>query len=113
MNRHATDGLRADELLELPLLAPSQGVDTSKAAAQSVSPGAARTLRRKVYELIHTAGHHGLTADEIEVLTGKPSHSITPRLWELVKLGLIVATVVKRDTRAGRPAHVYEVTGAP
>jgi hypothetical protein len=93
-------------LLELPLLAPSQPVDTSRAAAVSVSAYLAKSLRVRVYALVKDGG---ATADECARSLGADSHSIAPRLWELERLGLVYKSEDRRPTRGGRLARVYRV----
>lgn len=93
---------------------PSNGVDTSQEAAESIAPSAA-SIRARVYQLIVESG--GMTCDEIEVVTGLTHVTTSPRLWELEGHGkqtdgtprpkLIYKSDDKRPTRSGRMARVY------
>jgi Fic family protein len=88
---------------------PDNGTDTSKAAAKAV-PDAAR-LRACVLETIEAASA-GLTREEIEAATGLSGNTVRPRVWELVRAGLVEPRGV-RKTQSGRAAAVMvRVKGA-
>lgn len=79
---------------------------TSIAAAASIIGGAARS-RRRVYELLFSYG--GLTDEEIqEALRMNPSTE-RPRRIELVELLLVRDSGLRRKTRSGRSAVVWEI----
>lgn len=65
-----------------------------------LSEGQARVLRA----ILHSK--HGLTCDEVEVVTGLSHQSASPRVNELVNKGLIVGNG-HRTTRHGRSAVVW------
>ena len=78
-------------------------VDTSRAAAESVDP---RSMQRRALALLRGAGLVGLTADELEVLTGWRHQTASARLRELVLLDLAYDSPDRRPTRSGRAAVV-------
>jgi predicted ArsR family transcriptional regulator len=95
------------DLFDLPVDLPSQPFDTSEDAADSMR-GRAQTLREQA--LLSIWRHGGLTQDEYEVMTGLRIHTINPRFWELELRHLIVKTELRRPTRSGRNAIVYDTT---
>jgi hypothetical protein len=70
--------------------------------------GRSGTQRVKIYELVK-AHPEGLTADDVQRLTGFPVNSVNPRVNELVNDGYLVDTGRRRETRYGVPATVWEV----
>jgi predicted transcriptional regulator len=84
---------------------PTNGTDTSRAAAESIADDAA-TLRDQVLDLIR-ASTDGLTTDEVEMRLGLNHQTASPRVWELHKRGLIGDSGKRRETRSGRMARVY------
>ncbi len=88
---------------------PFSDEDTSLAAALAVKKNAARK-RAKVRAHIEAQGEKGATDDEIEVALGFPHQSASARRRELVLLGLVKDSGVRRKTRNGRWAKVW-VTG--
>ena len=101
---------RAHELEGVP---PSNGVDTSQEAAESVAPTAA-AMRARVYQMLLV---RPMTCDEIEVALDLRHQTAAARLWELEGNGtqangmprpkLIEKTDERRKTRSGRSARVY------
>ena len=87
------------------MAAPRNGTDTSHYAAESMEETAA-SLRDRVLDLIR-AYQDGLTTDEIEMRLGINHQTISPRVWELHKRGLIGDSGKRRRTRSGRWARVY------
>lgn len=87
-----------------------RGVDTSKAAAQSVRK-TAPAMRAKVLAYIKSQGGNGSTTDQAEVALGMSHQTCSARVHELAKLGAIEDSGVRRKTRSGRTARVYVVTG--
>lgn len=79
---------------------------TSAVAAQRIA-GHAGTQRGRILDLIAAQGPHGLTDDEGEAALGIRPQSYTPRRGELVALGLVVDSGVRRSTESGRPAAVW------
>jgi hypothetical protein len=93
----------------------SQPVDTSEDAADRVTLTVAKR-RRLVLAYLESRGALGATADEICVAFHAESHNATsPRLTELVALGLAIRcdgkrgnpASRKRPTRTGSPAFVH------
>lgn len=80
--------------------------DTSKAAAASVKATAPK-LAEVLLSVIRMKGP--MTADELELATGKRAQSITARLRNLVMAGKLVDTGDRRKTRRGRAAKVYDL----
>lgn len=98
-----------DTVVALPI-APVRGVvDTSHAAAASVSHNTG-VLRSRVLHHVMNQGEHGATADEIQRALDLAPQTVTPRCLELRKLGLLERTEVKRPTIHGRLAYVYIAT---
>lgn len=86
-----------------------KGSDTSKAAAESVDNEDRLTKQRQVLELLRRHEPHGLTNDELEVITGWLPQSVTARSRELELAGSIYKSDVRRPTRWGRTAVVRRV----
>lgn len=98
-----------DTVSALPI-APVRGkVDTSHAAADSIRHVSGE-LRQRVLRHILTQRNHGATADEIQQALGLLPQTVTPRCFELRKMGLIERTAVTRPTISGRQAYVYQAT---
>lgn len=98
-----------------PMTAPALDRQTVIAGRHHNSREAARralgrsgTQRVKIYELVK-AHKDGLTADDIQRITGFPVNSVNPRVNELVNDGYLVDTGRRRITRNGSPATVWEV----
>lgn len=87
--------------------AGSQPVDTSEAAADSLSLDHLARLRRDVLAFIASRGSHGATPDEIAVAFQCDHNHTSPRVTELASVGLIERTSLRRPTRKGRMAGVY------
>lgn len=85
---------------------PHNGCPTSRAAGESMRHRMA-ALRAQIYCLIQGAGERGLTADELEVLTGLSHQTCSPRPGELRDLGVIEDSGMRRPTRSGRAAIVW------
>jgi len=92
------------DAFDIRILAPSVPIDTSEAAAASVSPEPAATWRERCYRIV-CAG--GATCEEVELATGLRHQSCAARLWELEGLGHIVKSDVQRRNTSGRFARVY------
>jgi hypothetical protein len=103
------DGRQGDvERDDEPLYPPSNGTDTSDAAAASVAPDT-ETIRGQVHDYVRA--HGGATCDDVEVSLGLRHQTASARLWELHhKMGLIVDSGQRRRTRSGRAAIVYVVS---
>lgn len=79
------------------------GSDTSQAAALSIDAG---NLQQRALAHLRAAGRHGLTADELETLTGWRHQTASARLRELVLADLAYDSPDRRPTRSGRRAVV-------
>ena len=88
---------------------PHSDGDTSLEAAEAAKATVKRK-RAQVRAHIEACGVNGATDDEIEVALGFPHQTASARRRELVLLGLVKASGVKRKTRNGRWAKVW-VTG--
>jgi hypothetical protein len=67
-------------MVEPDLFAPSVPVDTSISAANATRPHLNR-LEQEVYDTLRRLG--GLTALELEAITGMKGSTLRPRLWSL------------------------------
>lgn len=84
--------------------APSQPPETSQEAARRAKPATGEQI---VHLAVVGAGLHGRTADQIAALTGMPANSVQPRVWSLVRKGLLFYRKdEKRLTSHGRWAQV-------
>lgn len=86
--------------------APSNGVETSNEAAESIQPDTSR-LRRIVFNLIVDRG--GLTCDQVEEITGLKHQTASARVYELHTTSQIVDSGQRRKTRSKRNAIVWMV----
>lgn len=89
---------------------PSNGRDTSNAAATMIKPHAA-TLRERIYAFIWHAGVQGATIDEIVQALGLPVQTVCGRVNELhnEKFGppRIGDSRRRRPTRSGAKATAW------
>lgn len=83
--------------------------ETSRLAALRAAPRAG-TLRRKVLQLIVSAGEDGATDDEISQWLHKSPNSTRPRRVELVEGGWIVDNGLRRDSAYGNPSIAWVAT---
>lgn len=84
-----------------PVVPGSKGdVSTSQEAASAMETRAA-ILRDKVYRLLLSKP---LTSHEVADELGESDKSTSPRISELRKLGLVVATGIRRLNKSGKPA---------
>lgn len=68
-------------------------------------------LQLQVYDLICAAGWEGLTMEQVEKETGRTHQSISARINELEKLGLVERRAAKRKNNTGRGAWIYVKKG--
>jgi len=87
---------------------PSEPVETSQKAAQSIAP-LARSKREAVYRLIVEAGERGRTDDELESISGWRHQTVSARRRELVLNGAVIWAGRERNTRSGCKARVWIV----
>jgi len=78
---------------------------TSVLAARTAL-GRSGSQRRRIYDLV-TEHPDGLTADDIQRLTGFPVNSVNPRVNELAGDGWLIDSGDRRLTRYGSPATVW------
>ncbi len=87
---------------------------TSKTAAQPKGKPQPQpekqALRARVLELVQKAGPTGYTCEELENRLKLSHQTVSPRVTDLLKQGLIAYGENKRKTRTGRPARVYTAT---
>ena len=81
----------------------------SQKAAESVPVRPAK-LKPLTYTAICDAVDGGMTAHEISVSTGVDRHSIQPRITELRRKGLVIASGKRRHNPSGRTAIVWIVS---
>ena len=86
-------------------------------ARRNTDPDTSRTpdpTRLSTGRLLALEHHHrhpdGLTDFELAELTGKALTSIGKRRGELEKVGLVVATTIRRPSPSGSPAVVWRIT---
>lgn len=84
--------------------------DTSRAAAESLSPRVTGELRARVYKAICARGAFGATDQELQAMLRMKVNVETPRRWELVNAGLVVDSGHRRKTPSGRTAAVWIAT---
>lgn len=103
----------ARTVAQLPTAAPVRrnAPDTSRAAADRIA-GATGKLRARVFDLLQALGDNGATDQEIQDALQMPVSTETPRRWELVRAGLVVASGRKRKTRSNCSAIVWVVSQA-
>jgi predicted transcriptional regulator len=70
-------------------------------------------LQLKVFDLIRLAGWDGKTTDELEAALGLSHQSVSARVHELMKAGLIERRGARRRTRQGRMAFIFVLAGLP
>jgi hypothetical protein len=83
--------------------------DTSRAAADSLSPRITAACRRRVYTAIKERGARGATDQELQAVLRLKVNVETPRRWELVNAGLVKDSGKRRKTPSGRTAAVWVV----
>lgn len=87
---------------------PSNGADTSIAAANAQTPLKNLADRQAIFEFIASQGAYGATCDEVEASLGLIHQSCSPRVHELqYKTRDIVDSGARRKTRSGRNARVF------
>ena len=83
---------------------PTNGVRTSKQAAESIKDDTSR-LRRLVWTTIYL--HNGLICDEVEVITNLKHQTASARIYELHQRGWLVDSGYRRRTRGRCLAIVW------
>lgn len=82
--------------------------DTSREAAKEIIQHVSR-LESEVLDHIRSCGRYGATCDEICDRTKMGVQTVSARINGLKRKGLIEANGLRRATRSGRSAQVYEV----
>lgn len=80
--------------------------ETSLEAFASIQ-GNLEGMREIVYELIATDPTGGMTCDECELASGGRHQTVSARIYDLRRSGLIKDSSVRRNTRSGRSAIVW------
>lgn len=80
--------------------------DTSRAAAE-LAAQTAPTLRARCLDALEAAGPDGMTDFELAAVVGRQQTSAGVRRKELVQMGLVVATPMRRPTPSGATAIVW------
>ena len=83
-----------------------RGVETSIAAARSITNAASRLQRAALFAL-QEVGLRGLTSEELAARTGIAFESIQPRTSELRRKGLIRDSGERRPNRRGHRTIVW------
>jgi predicted transcriptional regulator len=68
-------------------------------------------LQLMIYDLICAAGQEGMTMEEVEVKIGRTHQSVSARINELEKMGLVKRRARKRKNKTGRDAWIYVKAG--
>lgn len=85
-----------------------RAADTSQEAAQSLAKRAGSKVRDLVLEAIRISGTYGATSEEIASRLRLPYHTVQPRTSELIRLGEIRDSGVRRLNRlTGKKAIVW------
>ena len=79
--------------------------ETSQQAALSVAD-VAPNQRMRIFEFVARQGIKGCNRDEIARALELTTQTVSPRVNELVRLGLLLETDQRRPTRSGRAAVV-------
>lgn len=92
------------DLFAYPHAPGAQKRDTSRAAADAMTPSAPQLRARALHAVEHS---NGLTADEVAGRLGLSILSIRPRLTELSRLGKVRDSGVRRPNASGKRAIVW------
>lgn len=90
----------------MPTFYPTDAIKEAFVASIETSP----RYRAVIYRAIRDAGRLGMTCDEVEVALKLPHQSVSARIGELDKLGMICPTGTARYTRHYRRAVVWRVS---
>lgn len=85
--------------------------ETEVNAAEQITLKAG-TLRYLAIHSLYEAGDMGLTDAELAEATDKYLYSIAPRRVELMKMGWVEASDLRRETDFGKQAVVWRLTAA-
>lgn len=92
---------------------PTNGTDTSDAAAEAVSPTKAAAIREDVFNYIKSTGDEGVTDQEIQEFLGLDGNTERPRRWELSSKQGRIRAAGTRQTQSGRSATVWIANAYP
>jgi hypothetical protein len=81
-------------------------ITVSVAPAVDIKSESTEATRIAVLNFIQSQNVLGATADEVAAAFGSSHNHVAPRITELKKRGLIVATPYRRKTRSGASASV-------
>ena len=79
---------------------------TSQAAAQTIA-SKTENVRELVWRTISV--HGAMTADEVAARLGISILTVRPRCSELVKMGQLIKTGIRRENQSGMKAHVLDI----
>ena len=96
--------VRVDES-DVPYVA---GSDTSEMAARMLENP--RSKRDQVYAVIVAQRSNGITDETISAMTGMQLNTVRPRRVELVQMGLVKDSGLRRNTRSRRAAVLWVAT---
>lgn len=80
---------------------------STPAAGSGVVPQRLGRLQLLTWTAIRDAVDHGMTAHEVSLATGFDRHSIQPRISELRRKGLVIASTKRRPNPSGKSATVW------
>lgn len=101
--------MSGDENTPLSGEVPHNGVETSREAAEAMTPARVGKLERAVYGQLASRAPGGMTCDELEELLELTHQTCSARVRGLAKRGLISDSGARRPTRYGRRAIVWQV----
>jgi len=84
-----------------------RGAETSVQAYATTPESKRLAMRTHILGFIEASSAFGTTCEEIEERTGLPHQSVSARISELLRDGLIHYGSERRKTRAGKSARVY------
>ena len=88
------------------------GIDYQRESWEAwVSHDSKKALRRVVKTLLDS--NAGLTCDEVEVLTGMSHQTASATISHASRRGLLLKSGLRRPTRTGRKAQVYQLGTPP
>jgi hypothetical protein len=74
-----------------------------------VDPQTLSRMRTRTFTAIREREGYGATCDEVECITGMLHQTASARICELVAMGLLEVSELRRETRTMRTARVYVV----
>lgn len=114
MKRDRTPGLFPEPPDDVPIyksmgdVGYEGGSETSREAAESISPEALARMERVVYDALQ-ASQDGLTDEQLEGLTGLSHQSASARRRGLVLRGMVQDSGKRRQNASGKAATVWTV----